>query len=110
MQARAEGLVRVHHPASGMGIEFLSATEAQKKAVEQFLDFLISRPGVVPEMRAVPRDYLPFSAAAPGEEAGGDPLLNLLRTQNDMPHAEFLTQLQRQRSGDPVDHSAAATV
>jgi len=108
MQARAEGLVRVHHPASGMGIEFLSATEAQKKAVEQFLDFLISRPGVIPEMRAVPRDFLPFSAAAPAEEAGADPLLALLRNQNDMPHAEFLTQLQHQRNREP--ESAAAFV
>jgi CheY-like chemotaxis protein len=111
MQARAEGLVRVHHPAAGMGIEFLSATDAQKKAVEQFLDFLVSRPGVTPEMRVVPRDFLPFSAAAPTDALEVDPLLDLLRQQNDMPRAAFLAELQRQRSGETTDsQSAAASV
>ncbi len=108
MQTRAEGLVRVHHPSAGMGIEFLSATDAQKKAVEQFLDFLVSRPGVVPEMRVVPRDFLPFSDAAPADAPDEDPLLDLLRHQNDMPRAEFLAELQRQRSREPVDSQSAA--
>jgi hypothetical protein len=62
-------------------------------------------------MRVVPRDFLPFSAAAPTDALEVDPLLDLLRQQNDMPRAAFLAELQRQRSGEEADsQSAAASV
>ncbi len=40
MEFHTEGLVRVMHPAHGMGIEFPARTEEQRKSVGEFIDFL----------------------------------------------------------------------
>ena len=55
MEVQAEGMVRVMHPESGMGIEFASGTAEQREQVETFINFLTSRPGTLPQLLITPR-------------------------------------------------------
>jgi CheY-like chemotaxis protein len=103
--AAAGGSVRVLHPGYGMGIEFLSETGEQRAAVEGFLDFLVSQPGVVPELRCIPRDFIPLDQMA-STSSTGDALLDLVRGETDINQADFLAELQKQRGG-PVQAAAA---
>lgn len=107
--AGAGGSVRVLHPAYGMGIEFLAETEQQRAAVEGFLDFLVSQPGIAPELHCIPREFIPL-AQLPQGSGSSDALLDLMRNEADLTQAEFLSELKRQRGGSASDqHEAAAT-
>ena len=55
MEVQAEGMVRVMHPESGMGLEFASRTEEQREQVGNFIHFLTSRPGTVPQLLITPK-------------------------------------------------------
>ena len=102
--AAAGGSVRVLHPAYGMGIEFLAETDQQRAAVEGFLDFLVSQPGVTPELRCIPREFIPLTQL-PTDATSTDSLLDLIRNDADMSQENFLTELKRQRGG-PVEQDA----
>jgi CheY-like chemotaxis protein len=109
-EAHAEGIVRVMHPGCGMGIEFLSATSNQQKAVEDFIDVLVSRPGTVPELLVFPRELGGHGTAtghlfAHPSDAPEDPLLHLLRDERSLSRSQFLAELRKQRRGEPVDCS-----
>src|SRR5258706_501205 len=106
--AGAGGSVRVLHPAHGMGIEFLAETEQQRAAVEGFLDFLVSQPGVAPELRCIPREFIPLTQL-PQDKNTSDILLELMRGEADLSQADFLAKLKRQRGGcrTTQDESAA---
>ena len=108
--AGAGGSVRILHPAHGMGIEFLAETEQQRAAVESFLDFLVSQPGVAPELRCIPREFIAL-AELPQDANTSDPLLDLIRAEADLSQADFLADLQRQRGGPSAatEPEAAAT-
>ena len=58
MEIHAEGLVRVMHPAFGMGIEFPSRTQEQRTKVGDLIQFLTSRPGTQPELLISPRSLV----------------------------------------------------
>ena len=106
MEIHAEGLVRVMHPAHGMGIEFPARTEDQRKSVGDFIEFLTSRPGTTPELESSPRalrasaDELNHAPRSGGEP--DDPLLELLRNGNSLDEQDFLAQLHRQRGSAEV--------
>jgi len=106
--AGAGGSVRVLHPAHGMGIEFLAETEQQRAAVEGFLDFLVSQPGIAPELHCIPREFIPL-AQTPQNDHSSDALLALMRNEGEMSQAEFLTELKMQRgpAGDAEPEAAA---
>ncbi len=108
--AGAGGSVRVLHPAHGMGIEFLAETEQQRAAVESFLDFLVSQPGVAPELRCIPREFAPLTPL-PQDESTSDALLDLIRHEAALSQADFLAELQRQRnrSEEATRHESATT-
>jgi CheY-like chemotaxis protein len=105
--AGAGGSVRVLHPAHGMGIEFLAETEQQRAAVEGFLDFLVSQPGVVPELRCIPREFIPL-AQLPQDANTHDALLDLMRSAADLSQADFLQELQNQRGAAQPESAATA--
>ena len=54
---QAEGMVRVMHPEFGMGIEFASGTAEQREQVGNFIGFLTSRPGTVPQVADHPKTW-----------------------------------------------------
>ncbi len=106
MEIHAEGLVRVMHPGRGMGIEFPSRTEEQRKTVGEFINFLTAQPGVTPELETSPRSLVAAGADLKlvGDEGReeDDPLLELLRSGSSLEEEEFLSELHRQRTAVSV--------
>ena len=110
IEIHADGIVRVMHPASGMGVEFPSRTSAQRETVAHFIEFLTSRPGTMPELlispKAIVADESQFDQpAGSAEEHLEDPLVELLRTGESLSRDEFVAELQRQRNPEAVASS-----
>ena len=110
IEIHADGIVRVMHPASGMGVEFPSRTSAQRETVAHFIEFLTSRPGTMPELlispKAIVADESQFDQpAGSSEEHLEDPLVELLRTGESLSRDEFVAELQRQRNPEAVASS-----
>jgi CheY-like chemotaxis protein len=103
LEVCAEGVVRVMHPASGMGIEFASGTREERQNVEHFIDFLSSQPGTIPELSITPRALKSRnqSGSQPSDQLE-DPLLDLLRHNDDLSQEEFLAELRKQRRSEAV--------
>jgi len=103
LEVHAEGIVRVMHPSYGMGVEFASRTGGQREQVEQFIDFLSSQPGMMPQLLVSPKSInLGGEQGASRSESddSDDPLLHLLRTENSLTQDEFLAELRRQRRSE----------
>jgi len=100
MEIHTEGLVRVMHPGYGMGIEFPSRTEEQRKSVGDFIEFLTKQPGATPELEISPRALIGSSEELnPATDVEtDDPLLELLRTGDALEQSQFLEDLHRQRN------------
>lgn len=105
LSLQIEGIVRVMHPGTGMGVEFTRHTATQRTRVEEFIDTLVNSTGAVPDLQVRP-DAIDNSADAysswqiSGER--GDPLLSLFRTKTDLPTDMFHAELRKQR-GVPVE-------
>jgi hypothetical protein len=98
METEAHGLVRVMHPGFGMGIEFAANTPQQREEVHVFIQLLLSRPEIKPELTVTP-----FSLPELGDPVTlppnvYDPLLELLHHHEGFSQQEFLAELHRQRS------------
>lgn len=97
-ELQIEGIVRVMHPASGMGIEFTQQTSTQKSKVEQFIQTLVNTEGAVPELQVKP-DSIDNTAYSqweiPGDNA--DPLLALFRSKAELAPEAFELELKKQR-------------
>src|SRR5882724_3594641 len=101
MEVQCEGVVRVMHPGTGMGIVFASHTQEQRDQVHKFIDFLSSRPGTAPDLQVLPGstgmiavdDDMPSAGSGEFE----DPLLELLRNHENLNQEEFLEELRQQR-------------
>ena len=102
VEVQAEGMVRVMHPGSGMGIEFVLRTGEQRQHVSDFIDFLTSRPGLQPQLLITPRALITDTRAWEDGEGGSeelpDPLLDLLRNHEALSLDEFMEALRGQRS------------
>jgi hypothetical protein len=110
MEIHADGMVRVMHPGSGMGVEFPSRTTEQRETVAQFIEFLTSRPGTLPEPLISPKslvaDENQFATASTHcEEHLEDPLLDLLRGAQSLSRDQFLAELHRQRNSEALASS-----
>src|SRR5205085_534368 len=106
VEVRAEGTVRVMHPGAGMGVEFASRTAEQRENVHNFVEFLISRPGVVPELSITPRalNSIDFTSENPAEDLE-DSLLELLRNHASLSQEAFLEALRSQRHNEQLTTS-----
>lgn len=103
MEIHAEGLVRVMHPFSGMGIEFPSRTSEQREKVGEFIEFLTSRPGTMPQLLISPRSLVADEAEFAAHDAElNDPLLELLRRGPTLDHEQFSNELRQQRNPGEV--------
>jgi CheY-like chemotaxis protein len=110
MEIHADGMVRVMHPYSGMGLEFPSRTREQRETVAHFIEFLTSRPGTVPELLIAPKSLVADESQfektiTSDDEQLEDPLLELLRNGQSFTKDQFLTELHRQRSSEAVASS-----
>jgi PilZ domain len=105
MEVQAEGMVRVMHPAYGMGIEFAARTPEQRAHVESFIGFLSSRPGTTPELLIMPRALAAHDDPGADDQRAeelDDPLLDLLRNHQSLAQEDFLQALRNQRSSEEV--------
>jgi CheY-like chemotaxis protein len=112
MAVHTEGMVRVTHPGHGMGVEFPSRTPEQRAQVEHLISFLRSCRRTMLEMNVTPRALTAdLSQFEPAPRSGNetaeteepeDSLLELLRKGSALQQDEFLAELRRQRSGEPV--------
>jgi DNA-binding NarL/FixJ family response regulator len=106
MEIHTQGVVRVMHPGHGMGIEFPSRTEDQRKSVADFIEFLTKQPGATPELEISPRALQAtpeeLDQKAEGDAESTDALLELLRTGDALEQAQFLEDLHRQRTSADV--------
>jgi CheY-like chemotaxis protein len=104
VQAQVEGIVRVTHPESGMGVEFLQRTPSQRQQLDKFIQGLMNNPGAAPEILVQPEgldgDELKTGADA-AVEAVDDPLLDLFRKKFNISAEEFLAELRQQRGPHP---------
>jgi DNA-binding response OmpR family regulator len=109
MEIHLDGMVRIMHPARGMGLEFPSRTPEQREAVTNFIEFLASRPGTMPELLISPRsiaaDEAEFHSDVPAEERLEDPLLDLLHSGQSLSRDEFVAELERQRNSSAASAS-----
>ena len=110
MEIHADGMVRVMHPGSGMGVEFPSRTTEQRETVSTFIEFLTSRPGTLPELVISPKllfaDEAQFqNTVTSSEDPLDDPLLELLRGGQSLTRNQFLAELHRQRNSEAVASS-----
>jgi CheY-like chemotaxis protein len=108
VEVQAEGVVRVMHPSSGMGIEFAARTPEQREQVGGFIAALTSRPRVLPQLCITPlaitangHNHPETSAEAESE----DSLLTLLRHHASLSQEEFLQELRKQRNSEEVQSS-----
>jgi CheY-like chemotaxis protein len=99
MEIHTEGVVRVMHPSFGMGIEFPSRTEEQRRSVGEFIEFLTSQPGTSPQLEISPRGLVAGADEVnPSDQESEDALLALLRGGEKLEQNDFLSQLHQQRS------------
>jgi DNA-binding response OmpR family regulator len=100
-ELQAEGMVRVMHPAHGMGVQFVRQSEQSKAKLEEFIHTLVNTEGAVPEVEVRPDsiDNAPHTFSAERTTGDhGDPLLSLFHTGAELPPDEFHAELRRQRS------------
>ena len=97
-ELQIEGIVRVMHPTSGMGLEFTQNTSTQKSKVEQFIQTLVNSEGTVPELQVRP-DSIDNTAYSEWQIPGDspDPLLSLFRSKAELPPEAFELELKKQR-------------
>jgi DNA-binding response OmpR family regulator len=103
VELQAAGLVRVMHPARGMGIEFAAGASEQRNQTEKFIQFLTHRPGIEPTLLVSP--HTPGAAQdVYGAESNDveDPLLDLLRNHESFSEEQFLETLRGQRNAESV--------
>ena len=106
LQVQASGLVKVMHPDVGMGVVFNQNTAEQHKQVENFIQALMNSNGVAPELYVEPDGLEP--AGSPATDLSRDiedPLLELFEYKSDLPTAQFLEELRKQRNPDVVEHA-----
>jgi CheY-like chemotaxis protein len=104
IEVEAEGMVRVMHPEFGMGMEFAADTPEQRAQVANFIEFLTSQPGTMPELLITPRALAAEDSSNNSDQPQEleDSLLELLRHHESLSQEEFLQQLRQQRNSEEV--------
>ena len=104
-----EGIVRLTHPGTGMGVEFTKNTSVQKARVEDFIRTLVTTSDALPGVEVKP-DSIDNSAEAYSfwqlPDYRMDPLLSLFRKKSDLAADLFEVELRMQR-GVQVEAAAA---
>jgi hypothetical protein len=113
VQVQVEGIVRVAHPETGMGVEFLKRTASQREQLDKFIQGLMNNPGAIPEILVQPEGLdgdEPRTGSDALVEAMEDPLLDLFRKKFNLPAEAFLSELRQQRGPHPEPAERALLV
>jgi hypothetical protein len=106
MEVHTKGIVRVVHPAFGMGVEFASRTPEQRAQVANLITVLKSNPESSLDLLVSPVARLADEnefARPIGDDEMEDPLLDLLRKGTSCSEDDFLAELQDQRGAERVE-------
>lgn len=104
-----EGVVRVMHPDTGMGVEFTRSTDVQRGQAQKFIDGVMNSGEAEPRLTVKPEgmeEPSPGTADSPQE----DPLLELFYRKTSLSTEDFLNELHKQRNAQPDEAQAAASV
>ena len=79
----------------------------QRETVANFIQFLTTRPGTMPELLISPKSLVADESQfqntiGSSEDQLEDPLLELLRSGQGLTRKQFLTELHRQRNPEAV--------
>jgi c-di-GMP-binding flagellar brake protein YcgR len=102
-ELRVEGVVRVMHPDTGMGVEFTQTTAEQRDHVGRFIKTLTTAGDLLPELLV---ELEGLETTHPMERSSSDiedPLLELFYQKSSLPTELFLSELRKQRSTNPTD-------
>jgi hypothetical protein len=105
LDLQIEGMVRIMHAGTGMGVEFTQNTSTQKARVELFIQNLVTNTGAVPDLQVRPDsiDNSPSTFSPESiEDEHGDPLLSLFRSKSELAAELFQAELRKQR-GAPAE-------
>lgn len=91
-----EGVVKVMHPETGMGLEFARATDEHRNQIKVFLQTL-RKQGEPPEFSVEPEGMDEGSSENANPEVE-DPLLDLVLRASDMDRETFHEELVKQRT------------
>lgn len=105
VEMRAQGLVRVMHPESGMGVEFTQKTLGHRAALEHFLEVLSQTRSATPELLVEP-EGLESRVNAKSPSDSDDPLLQLFYGE-PLAADDFHAALRQQRGMIPETLSPA---
>src|ERR1700730_13425530 len=104
-ELRAEGIVRVMHQDTGMGVEFTQTTPEHRRALEKFLDVLSENRNLLPELLVEPEGLETESPASAPEQASSgeieDPLWDRSGSQAGLSIESFREELRKQRHAEP---------
>jgi len=97
-ETRASGIVRISHPESGMGIEFIQSSPEEQDQVRRMIETLCSS-GASPEVNVEPDGLEPTpqgetDATAPLSD---DSLVNLFHQKAHLSADAFVEEMHRQR-------------
>ena len=100
LELQVDGIVRIMHPFTGMGVEFTQNTAATKAKVEKFIKALINAVGIVPDLEVKPDtiDNSPGAFSSCAVPADEDSLLALFHSKADASPELFHQELRKQRS------------
>jgi len=100
VELRTEGVVRIMHADTGMGVQFTQTTAEHRALLEKFLKLLTENRDVLPELLVEPEGLetessnASFVQASPDAE---DTLLGLFRSPAALSADAFLAELRKQR-------------
>jgi CheY-like chemotaxis protein len=100
IELHINGMVRVMHPASGMGVQFTDRTVEGGRELENFIHTLVSTEGAAPEVDVTPDSIDNSPEAFAEQQTGGnhgDPLLSLFHRGSQFTADEFHAELHKQR-------------
>ncbi len=111
MDVRAEGVVRVVHPETGMGVEFVQETLDECSKVAAFLEALRAGSSRTPQILVEPEQMdLETRPNADAAKVEADTLLALFVRRDELSQEEFLRVLESQRGGvSALDKALAVT-
>jgi hypothetical protein len=91
-------------------VVFFQKTSEQHKQVERFIQALMNSNGVAPELFVEPDGLEPAGSASSIDVArdSEDPLLELFEHKSELPTAQFLDELRRQRSSNAAEPAPSA--
>jgi len=99
LELQVDGIVRVMHPGTGMGVQFSLKGSEETARLENFIQTLVTTAGAFPEVDVKPDAIDNSPGAFSGQHDGEnfDPLLTLFQTGVELAPEDFHAELRKQR-------------